>query len=217
MKNYALWTCLLALTTLTGCSSQPEIAYWTDSSYKSAMDYEAEQKYELKDDLKSVHTALNELVDSGTMDNMETTEDFEDTKTESDNNSTVEPVITMSRENPIEAVAFVREQMKLLSGLESNSHWYSSYYNNNISGEPITGIPAEMVRNYQSNNYLDIVAVARSQGINDDTFYTNCKGFINQIFASCQVMPETPAQVEKSIVVEAIQTALAQTTIKLPE
>lgn len=217
MKKYVLWTFILTSMTISGCSAKPEIAYWTDSSYKSAMDYEAEQKYELKDDLKNVHTAMNDLVNSGTMDKVETTEDFEDTKTESTNNSTVEPVITMSREEPLETVAFIREQMKLLSELEPNKYWYSSYYNNNVAGEPITGIPANMVRNYQSNNYLDIVAVARSQGVNNDTFYTNCLGFVNQIFANCQVMVNKPAQVEKSIIIEAINSALAQTTVNLPQ
>lgn len=54
----------LFLVLLTGCSSSPQVAYWQDSSYKSPMDFDAEQRHEIKNELNSVQNSIKDILDN---------------------------------------------------------------------------------------------------------------------------------------------------------
>lgn len=53
---------ILSLTLLTGCNTQKEVAYWEDCSYKSAMDYNAQQEYQLKHELESIDEIISDIL-----------------------------------------------------------------------------------------------------------------------------------------------------------
>lgn len=50
------------LVLMTGCSKSPDVSYWQDSSYKSAMDFDAEQRYEIKNELASVQLSVEQIL-----------------------------------------------------------------------------------------------------------------------------------------------------------
>ena len=63
MRRIKLIASILTSLLLVGCSKSYEVAYWTDASYKSTLDYDAEQMKELSDEIGNVHTAIKDILE----------------------------------------------------------------------------------------------------------------------------------------------------------
>lgn len=162
MKEMQLILSALLTLTLTGCSTTQEVAYWTDSSYKSALDYDAEQKKALENEISSVHDAIQDIVGNNMGDlqagtNVDTTPNEPDDATGSLVNADLDTCIAYFRK-------FITK----------NSATYKDKYldveQNCDLGIVATGAGSPVIE-HNGKKYINIVTVSSLTTLSDEDYY----------------------------------------------
>ena len=173
MKRIPLLLTTSIFLILTGCSTSQEVAYWTDSSYKSALDYDAEQKKELEDEISSVHEAIRDILDNA-MNNLESGNNINTTPQEPEDST-----IVLNNANKSQCITYLRNY------LINNKSLYKDYYLD-VDMYCDTSVVAtgsgSPVINHDGGIYVNIVNIATVSTVTDTDFYNYMVGPFSKIF-----------------------------------